>query len=240
MPRPITTLFLLTSVDGKISTGDTDAMDFDRDLKTIAGVREGLPQYYALEKQTDLASLNTGRVMAKIGVNDRTDEPARIPVTFVIVDNEPHLTAKGVEYLSKWVERLLIVTTNPSHPSYLSSEASAKGDASAATNVMTIPCDSPVDFPALFLRLGEEFGIDRLTVQSGGTLNAALIRAGLIDHLSIVVAPVLVGGKGTSSLVDGESLHSVDELGKLRALALVSTSVLKDSYLHLRYDVRNA
>ena len=30
--RPITTLFLLTSVDGKISTGATDEMDVDRDF----------------------------------------------------------------------------------------------------------------------------------------------------------------------------------------------------------------
>lgn len=229
MPRPITTLFMLVSVDGKISTGDTDAMDFDRDLKTIAGIREGLPQYYELEQRTDLASLNTGRVMAKIGVNDRTDEPAKIPVSFVIVDNEPHLTARGVEFLSKWVKRLYVVTTNPSHPSY----------SSQATNVTTIPCDSPVDFPALFQRLGEEYGIDRLTIQSGGTLNATLVRAGLVDHLSIVVAPVLVGGKDTPSLIGGESLHAVGELGKLRALKLVAADVLADSYLHLRYDVRN-
>lgn len=236
---------MLASVDGKISTGDTDAMDFDRDLKTIAGVREGLPQYYDLEQRTDLASLNTGRVMAKIGVNDRTDEPARIPVTFVIVDNEPHLTALGVEYLSKWVKKLIVVTTNPSHPAH----------ASAAMNVTTIPIagnsllptpsvgsrtdTARIDFPALFLRLGEEHGIDRLTIQSGGTLNATLVRAGLVDHLSIVVAPLLVGGKDTPSLVGGESLHAVGELGKLRALKIVAADVLEDSYLHVRYDVKN-
>lgn len=229
MPRPITTLFMLASVDGKISTGDTGAMDFDRDLKTIAGVREGLPQYYDLEQRTDLVSLNTGKVMAKIGVNDRTDEPTKIPASFVIVDNEPHLTARGVEYLSRWVERLYVVTTNPSHPAY----------SSDATNVTTIACDSPVDFPALFLRLGEEFGIERMTVQSGGTLNATLVRAGLIDHLSIVIAPVIVGGKDTPSLVGGESLHAVGELGKLRTLKLVAADALEDSYLHVRYDVKN-
>jgi 2,5-diamino-6-(ribosylamino)-4(3H)-pyrimidinone 5'-phosphate reductase len=167
--------------------------------------------------------------MAKIGVNDRTDEPAKIPVSFVIVDNEPHLTERGVAFLSKWVEKLYVVTTNPSHPSYLSD----------ATNVTTIACDSPIDFPALFLRLGEEFGIERMTVQSGGTLNATLVRAGLIDHLSIVVAPVIVGGKDTPSLVGGESLHAVGELGKLRALRLVAADALEGSYLHVRYDVKN-
>ena len=32
MNRPITTLFMLMSVDGKISTGDRDELDVDRDF----------------------------------------------------------------------------------------------------------------------------------------------------------------------------------------------------------------
>lgn len=42
MERPITTLFMLMSVDGKISTGATDALDVDKDFPKIAGVQEGL------------------------------------------------------------------------------------------------------------------------------------------------------------------------------------------------------
>ncbi|MGD0920073.1 MAG: hypothetical protein ABSB22_26855 [Thermodesulfobacteriota bacterium] len=64
MTRPFTTLFLLVSVDGKITSGDTDELDPDRDWKRIAGVREGLNQYFELEQQTDQFSLNSGRVMA--------------------------------------------------------------------------------------------------------------------------------------------------------------------------------
>lgn len=57
MDRPVTSLFLLMSLDGKILTGDVDERDFDRDLPKVDGVREGLRQYYDLEKQTDLWSL---------------------------------------------------------------------------------------------------------------------------------------------------------------------------------------
>ena len=35
MDRPITTLFMLMSVDGKISTGATDELDVDRDFPGI-------------------------------------------------------------------------------------------------------------------------------------------------------------------------------------------------------------
>ena len=44
MDRPVTTLFMLMSVDGKISTGSTDEMDMDRDFPKISGVKEGLHQ----------------------------------------------------------------------------------------------------------------------------------------------------------------------------------------------------
>lgn len=71
--RPITTLFMLESLDGKISSGSTDELDADNDWCTIDGVKEGLHQYYEIEATTDYYSLNTGRVMAKIGVNDRKE-----------------------------------------------------------------------------------------------------------------------------------------------------------------------
>ena len=67
MNRPITTLFMLESLDGKINTGNNDNFDVDKDYPKINGVKEGLYQYYDLESKTDLFSLNTGRVMAKIG-----------------------------------------------------------------------------------------------------------------------------------------------------------------------------
>ena len=46
MDRPITTLFMLMSVDGKISTGASDHLDVDKDFPKITGVKEGLHQYY--------------------------------------------------------------------------------------------------------------------------------------------------------------------------------------------------
>lgn len=83
--RPITTLFMLESLDGKICTGNNDELDVDKDFPEIEGVKEGLHQYYEAEQKTDLFSLNTGRVMAKIGVNDRTDNPTKISCTFIMM-----------------------------------------------------------------------------------------------------------------------------------------------------------
>ena len=84
MERPITTLFMLMSVDGKISTGATDELDVDKDFPKITGVSEGLHQYYEIEQTTDLWSLNTGRVQEKMGVNTKPI-PDKTPVSFVLI-----------------------------------------------------------------------------------------------------------------------------------------------------------
>src|SRR3989344_8148538 len=118
MNKPYTTLFLLISVDGKISTGDTDVMDTDTDYKKIDGIKEGNRQYYDLEQQTDLHSLNSGRVFEKIGINEKTDEPTKTPVSFIVVDNKPHLNKNGTAYMAKKSKVLYIVTTNSDHPAF--------------------------------------------------------------------------------------------------------------------------
>lgn len=55
--------------------------------------------------------------------------------------------------------------------------------------------------------------------------------------MDIVVAPVLIGGKDTSTLIDGKSLLSQSELSGLGVLKLQECVVLEDSYLRLRYEV---
>ncbi len=225
--RPITTLFLLASVDGKISTGSTNVLDIDQDFPKIKGVREGLYQYYELEKWTDLFSLNSGRVLAKVGANTKKWKGPALPVTFVVIDNKPHLSRSGLNYLSDKAKALIVVTTNKKHPSFKSKRK----------NVHTISYPKTINWIHMMYRLRREFGAARVTVQTGGTLNAEFLRQGLIDRISLVIAPVLVGGTETQSIIGGKSLKSLKELSKLKALKLKSVEKLKNSYLHLQYDV---
>ena len=231
MNRPYTTLFLLVSVDGKISTGDVDTLDVDKDYPKIEGLKEGLNQYYDLEMKTDLFSLNTGRVFAKIGINERTDEPEKSSVSFIVIDNKPNLTDKGVVYLAKKVKNLIIATTSESHPAF-----ALKG---SLENVHVLKYESRIDFHNLFERISEQFGAERMTIQSGGTLNATLVREGLIDRVLLVVAPALIGGKDTATLMDGESLHNASDIGKIVTLELVQAKPLENSYLILEYKVKS-
>ena len=87
------------------------------------------------------------------------------------------------------------------------------------------------------IKLKSEYGCERITIQTGGTLNGLFLHEKLFDYVDIVVAPVLIGGKDTSTLVDGESLFSQKELSKLGVLKLQECVILENSYLRLRYEV---
>lgn len=86
-------------------------------------------------------------------------------------------------------------------------------------------------------KLKSEYSCERITIQTGGTLNGLFLREKLIDYIDIVVAPVLIGGKDTSTLVDGKSLLSESELSQLGVLKLQECIVLDNSYLRLRYKM---
>lgn len=227
MNRPITTLFMLMSVDGKISTGATDDFDFDQDIPSIPCTCDGIFQYYALEKQTDEWSLCSGKTQHKLGLDKRTT-PEKTNVNFVIVDNY-HLTAADIHYLALKAKRLFIVTSNPEHPCNKATES----------NIVTIYYQTRVNLTDMLKTLYDKYGCTSLTIQSGGTLNKAFFDAGLIDVVDIVVAPIIVGGSHTPTLIDGVDNTDIRGIINHGNLRLMHCTPLEHHYVHLRYEVRH-
>lgn len=228
MEKPITTLFMLESLDGKISSGNNDNLDADKDWRQIDGVKEGLHQYYEIEATTDFYSLNTGRVMAKIGVNERKDYHNKVDCRFIIIDNKPHLNEKGIDYICHWVDKLILVTTNKNHIAH-----SLKNE----YDNLDILFYNTLDLNTLLFDIRKKYNAEKVTIQSGGTLNGKFLRENLIDYVNVVIAPLLVGGKETSTLIDGESITSTKDLNKLKSLRLIECNKLEDSYIQLKYKV---
>ena len=224
MDRPITTLFMLMSVDGKISTGATDDLDVDKDFPKIKGVNEGLHQYYEIEQTTDLWSFNSGRVQEKMGVNKKKI-PSKTPVSFVVIDNK-HLNENGIRYFCALSKEFVLITTNTRHPAF-----------NVEDENLHIIYQNELSLKDALIKLKSEYGCERITIQTGGTLNNLFLREKLFDYVDIIIAPVLIGGKDSSTLIDGKSLTEECELSKLGVVKLQECVVLENSYLRLRYEV---
>ena len=163
-------------------------------------------------------------MQAKIGINT-ADMPNTTPVSFVVIDNR-HLMEQGIRYFCALSKQFVLVTSNARHPAFEIKEDN-----------LHILYQDKLSLKEVLTKLKSEYNCERITIQTGGTLNALFLREKLIDYIDIVVAPVLIGGKDTSTLIDGKSLLSESELSKLGVLKLQECAVLENSYLRLRYEV---
>lgn len=91
-----------------------------------------------------------------------------------------------------------------------------------------------VDLAAALQRMRTVLGIECVVSNGGGGLNGALLRAGLVDAVDLLVAPAIVGGLGTPSVFDGPLLGGGDAPARLH---LVMAQAEPDGLLRLRYDV---
>jgi len=94
--------------------------------------------------------------------------------------------------------------------------------------------DDAMDARPLLELLGRELGIKRLLVEGGGNVNGSLLQAGVVDELSLLIAPALDGARGITGLVEVPAATGLK--GKLR-LHLASSAALAHGVVHLRYMV---
>jgi 2,5-diamino-6-(ribosylamino)-4(3H)-pyrimidinone 5'-phosphate reductase len=92
--------------------------------------------------------------------------------------------------------------------------------------------DEHVDLKAALEELNKRYKVKTVRVDSGGTLNGALLRAGLVDEISLLIHPSLAGSK-QQTFFQAEELSS-EEAIKLR---LTHMEKLKGDMIWLRYDV---
>ncbi|MFX1574518.1 MAG: dihydrofolate reductase family protein [Promethearchaeota archaeon] len=228
--RPETTLFLMQSLDGKISTGDIDERDQELDFPKIKGIKEGNYQYYDLLFRTDRHALISGKVLAKIGINSRERVDNHKDVNLIVIDRKPHLTEKGMNYLIQSFKSIYIVTNNEIHPAF---------EFSNQKKLKIIYYQKQINLEDLFRKLKQDFNIEKISIQSGGTLNSLFLKHKLIDHISFIIVPCLIGGKDTPTSIDGAAPRTEKDLYNIKALKLKDCQKLKHSYLHLMYDVIN-
>jgi len=71
-------------------------------------------------------------------------------------------------------------------------------------------------------------------VDSGGTLNGLLLRAGLVDEVSVLIHPYLVGGISPRSLYRASDLIAASGVLNLK---LIGVDQLPGDLVRLRYGI---
>jgi 2,5-diamino-6-(ribosylamino)-4(3H)-pyrimidinone 5'-phosphate reductase len=62
-----------------------------------------------------------------------------------------------------------------------------------------------VDLPLALEKIGGRFGVKTLMLEGGGRMTGSLLRAGLVDEMSLLLAPVADGRAGTPALFDADA-----------------------------------
>lgn len=90
-----------------------------------------------------------------------------------------------------------------------------------------------LDLELVLQKLYRLFGIKRVRIDGGGHVNGSFLKAGLIDELSLVLAPLADGTIGAPTIFEAEEGY-----GKRKATHFKLTSVKKiyDDFLWLRYE----
>ena len=94
-----------------------------------------------------------------------------------------------------------------------------------------------VDLAAALETLNRELGLTRLLLEGGGGANGALLRAGLVDEISLVISPVVDGSTGGPIVFNSGDT----DLGPapIERMTLASHTILEGGTVWLRYRLTN-
>jgi 2,5-diamino-6-(ribosylamino)-4(3H)-pyrimidinone 5'-phosphate reductase len=75
--------------------------------------------------------------------------------------------------------------------------------------------EKDVDLPHLMQILWKDFGVQRMMIEGGPTLNWHMLQNRLVDEIRLIHLPFIVGGADTPSLVGGMHIDSEEEMIRL-------------------------
>ena len=219
--RPYVILNAAMTLDGKIATQTGSS--------NISG-EEDLKRVHEIRKQCDGIMVGIGTVLAddpRLTVHKIDANPEDNPVR-VVVDSKCRTPIDA--RITNDDAKTIIACANEFKDDFIESE---KYEVFKKRGVKFFwSGDERVDLTSLMSYLHEE-GIEKLMLEGGSTLNFSMIKAGLIDEISICVAPMVVGGANAKTFFDGEGFDLMDEAIRLELID--SYTLGKD--LILKYNV---
>lgn len=218
--RPATAINVVTSVDGKAALGGGAA--------TLGSPLDHLLMR-AIRAAHDAVLIGAGTLRAepvdpRVGTRWREARARRgqPPEPLAVV-----LSASGAVPLDrryfKWPDVRRVAIVGSAAPRVDQAPLSAVAD------VLRAP--DPMPHPAWILRaLADRYGVRRLLIEGGSSVNGAFVAAGLVDEIFWTLAPTLVGGGEQLTMLGGPPLPAPVGLA-------VTSAYLHNDEWFMRYRV---
>lgn len=224
MSKPYIICHMMTSIDGRIDCAMTEQL-------------AGVPEYYATLKALDAPTTVSGRVtaateMASAGTYEPSD-----PTSLGHEAYQKNVEAAGYEVVVDtrgtipWESNLsadkplLVVTSEQVSIEYLRylDERDISWIATGSERI---------DLARAMEILAGEFGVRRVAVVGGPTINTGFLTAGLLDEVSLLVGPGIDGRGGQKAVFDGRP-----EDKRVVPLKLASVTSYDDGAIWIRYTL---
>lgn len=190
---------MMMSVDGRIDCAMTAKLD---------GVEEYYETLNALHVPTTLSGKTTALLeMADgsfISNNDKSFGKEGFSKKMEANGYEVVVDTKGTLLWQDQTDNekpLLIITSQKVTTEYL--------EYLDSKNISWIVCgEEKIDLSRAVEILAKEFNVERMGIVGGGTINAGFLSAGLLDEVSILLAPGIDARKGMTSTFDGLPMNA--------------------------------
>lgn len=225
MKKPYIVCHMKMSIDGRIDCAMTEK---------IQGVTEYYETLEALEAPSTLSGRNTAELeMAEEGFFKPVSDLPYGKIGF-----SKNMDAKCYEIITDthgkllWADDrhdekpMLIITSEQVSQKYL--------DYLDHKKISWIACgEESIDLTKAMEIQYNEFGVKRLAIVGGVTINGAFLVAGLLDEVSLLVGPAIDGRAGMTAVFDGISAdHEPFDL------RFKSVKTYEDGALQIRYEVK--
>lgn len=221
MSKPYIVCHMMMSIDGRIDCGMT---------VQLAGNAEYYETLAALDAPTRVSGRVTAQLEMASGEFHSTGNPLGHEAFSKKADAEGYNVIPDTKGTLSWpddsgsAKPLVILTSEQVGEDYL--------DFLDSRNISWIATGRDrIDLKRASEILGDEFGVKRMAVVGGGTINGGFLDAGLLDEVSILIGPGIDGRKGMASTFDG-----LPSDRRPVALKLESATPYEDGAVWLRYS----
>lgn len=238
MKKPFVVCHMLTSLDGKIDGAFFDAPETTPASKAYGTLREHYSPQATIYGTTTMISSYADGTSPTLSLSDDTSpekadfvNPQGKAMGNYIISLDPKgilkFSSHIIEKKGRPAAHVIEVLTEQVSTAYLS-YLQKQGISYLFAGEKCLDCK------LLLRKLAEQFEIKRLMIAGGGITNWSFLQDGLIDELSLVIAPVADGNTSAVSIFE-----QADFLPQHKPIAfrLIEAKPLDGSALWLRYGI---